>query len=213
MPLIVDKQKKRRTIIEAAIAVFSRTGYQRAKIKDIADEAGVGKGTVYEYFRSKQELFLQMGECLFERHMEDQRRKLELVFSPEEQLRALIVSTLEQTARWAGFLYLIIDIWSEMDQRGEQDRFGLLKVGMLERAVDIIAEYVRECQARGVFTGFDVHLAAHIIMAALDGLVIQLIIKQDAFDVNVMAEKLTDVLLRGMSTTGTNRENDFSSNT
>lgn len=198
MPVIVDKDKKRREIIEAAMAVFARAGYRRAKIKDVADEAGVGKGTVYEYFRSKRELFLQMGEYLFEQYIENQRRSLELVSSPEEQLRALIVSTLEQTAMWAGFAYLTFDIWSEMDRKGEQDTFRLLKTGVLERTIDVISEYVREGQARGVFAGSDPRLAAHIIMAVLDGLVIQLLIKSDAFDLNAMAETLTDVLLKGL---------------
>jgi len=197
MPIIVDKEKKRRDIIEAAVAVFSRMGYRRAKIKDVADEAGMGKGTVYEYFKSKQELFLHMGEYLFEQYIENQKNSLELVSSPEEQLRTLIISTLEQTALWAGFAYLTFDIWSEMDRKGEQDIFRRLKTGILERTVDVISEYVREGQSRDVFEGSDPRLAAHIIMAVLDGLVIQLLIKKDAFDLNTMADTLTDVLLRG----------------
>lgn len=205
MPVVVDKEKKRREIIEAAMAVFARTGYLRAKIKDVADEAGVGKGTVYEYFRSKQELFLEMGEYLFEQYLENQKKNLELVSSPEEQLRTLIVSTLEQTALWAGFAYLTFDIWSEMDRKGEQNTFRLLKTGVLERTVDVISEYVREGQARGVFEGSDPRLAAHIIMAVLDGLVIQLLIKSDAFDLNAMADTLTDVLLRGFRREGLNK--------
>ncbi len=205
MPVIVDKDKKRREIIEAAMAVFARMGYRRAKIKDVADKAGVGKGTVYEYFKSKQELFLKMGEHLFEQYLENQRKSLELVSSPEEQLRTLIVSTLEQTAMWAGFAYLTFDIWSEMDRKGEQDTFRLLKTGVLERTIDVISEYVREAQARGVFEGSDPRLASHIIMAALDGLVIQLLIKSDAFNLNEMAEMLTDVLLRGLGGRGENK--------
>jgi TetR/AcrR family fatty acid metabolism transcriptional regulator len=199
MPIVVDKEKKRKDIIEAAVAVFSRMGYRRAKIKDVADEAGVGKGTVYEYFRSKQELFLQMGEYLFRQYVENQKKNLELVSSPEEQLRTLIISTLEETALWAGFAYLTFDVWSEMDRKGEEDIFRRLKTGVLESTLDVISEYVREGQARGVFTGTDPRLAAHIIMAVLDGLIIQLLIKKDVFDLKAMADTLTDVLLRGFN--------------
>jgi TetR/AcrR family fatty acid metabolism transcriptional regulator len=165
----------------------------------------MGKGTVYEYFRSKQDLFLQMGEHLFAEYIENQKKNLELVASPEEQLRTLIISTLEQTAMWAGFAYLTFDLWAEMDRKGEQDTFRLLKTGVLERTVDVIAEYVREGQAHGVFQGADPRLAAHIIMAVLDGLVIQLLIKSDAFDLNAMADALTDVLLRGFRKEGLNK--------
>ena len=46
-------------IIEAAARVFSTKGYYHAKIQEIADEANMGKGTVYEYFTSKKELFTE----------------------------------------------------------------------------------------------------------------------------------------------------------
>ncbi len=50
-------RNKRLSIIKAAAKVFSRHGYHRARVEDIASEAGVGKGTVYEYFASKRHLF------------------------------------------------------------------------------------------------------------------------------------------------------------
>jgi len=54
-----DQQKeiKRLALIDAALAVFSRVGFAAAKIDDVADEAGVSKGTVYLYFESKEKLF------------------------------------------------------------------------------------------------------------------------------------------------------------
>ncbi|MEM9216834.1 MAG: TetR/AcrR family transcriptional regulator [Cyanobacteria bacterium P01_F01_bin.150] len=56
MPKIVDKAAKRQEILEAAIAVFAKKGYHAAKMTDIASEAGMGKGTLYEYFPTKEAL-------------------------------------------------------------------------------------------------------------------------------------------------------------
>ena len=56
MPKIVDKAAKRQEILEAAIAVFAEKGYHAAKMADIAVEAGMGKGTLYEYFSTKEAL-------------------------------------------------------------------------------------------------------------------------------------------------------------
>ncbi len=53
-------QGKREQILEAAIKVFARNGFHLAKVEQIATEANVGKGTVYEYFKSKQDLFQEM---------------------------------------------------------------------------------------------------------------------------------------------------------
>lgn len=60
---------KRELIVDAALKVFAKRGFYSAKIEEIAQEAGVGKGTVYEYFRSKEQLFHQVhveGMCAFQ---------------------------------------------------------------------------------------------------------------------------------------------------
>jgi len=57
---LATKEEKRIDILNAAIKVISEAGFEGAKIEDIAKEAGIGKGTVYEYFESKNTLFLEM---------------------------------------------------------------------------------------------------------------------------------------------------------
>lgn len=56
---------KRQQILMAAARVFADRGFHRATVSDIAGEAGVGKGTIYEYFPSKKELFRQVVVHLF----------------------------------------------------------------------------------------------------------------------------------------------------
>ena len=51
-----DKTIKRQLIMDAALQVFVQNGYEKTKIIDVAKTAGIGKGTVYEYFSSKEEL-------------------------------------------------------------------------------------------------------------------------------------------------------------
>ena len=52
------QQRRRAEILGAATAIFSERGFATADVQEIADKAGVGKGTVYRYFPSKEELFL-----------------------------------------------------------------------------------------------------------------------------------------------------------
>ena len=54
--------KKRNQIIEAAAQVFAEKGYSGAVVADIAIQANIGKGTVYEYFNSKEDLFFAVFE-------------------------------------------------------------------------------------------------------------------------------------------------------
>jgi len=52
------QERRRAEILDAATAVFSKDGFATADVQEIADQTGVGKGTVYRYFSSKEELFL-----------------------------------------------------------------------------------------------------------------------------------------------------------
>lgn len=58
--MTVNKKGKRELIIEAAVQVFSSKGYHNTRMEEIAQVAGIGKGTIYEYFKSKLQLFQEM---------------------------------------------------------------------------------------------------------------------------------------------------------
>ena len=63
MPKIVDEQMReatRRRIMHEAASEFARLGFDQANINVIAEQAGIGKGTIYLYFESKRDLFLSM---------------------------------------------------------------------------------------------------------------------------------------------------------
>ncbi len=51
------REERRIQILKAAVKVFFRQGFEKARVDEIAENAGIGKGTVYEYFVSKQQLF------------------------------------------------------------------------------------------------------------------------------------------------------------
>lgn len=56
------KQQTRKAILQAAVRLFGARGYEQTSITDLAREAGIGKGTVYSYFRNKSEIFLAFCE-------------------------------------------------------------------------------------------------------------------------------------------------------
>ena len=58
---------KRPRLVTAATAVFAAKGYASTRVADIAEHAGVGKGTVYEYFSSKEELLFAVFESINEK--------------------------------------------------------------------------------------------------------------------------------------------------
>jgi AcrR family transcriptional regulator len=69
-----EDPQKRQAILEQSILTFAELGFRGTEVQLIADRAGVGKGTVYRYFRSKEDLFwaatyetiLRLDRCLFD---------------------------------------------------------------------------------------------------------------------------------------------------
>jgi AcrR family transcriptional regulator len=55
-----DPEARRQAILEAALAVFTAEGFAATKLDDVAEKAGVAKGTIYLHFKDKQDLFEQM---------------------------------------------------------------------------------------------------------------------------------------------------------
>src|SRR5215472_12404786 len=92
-PVVADK---RAAILRAAICVFANNGYFNSKVADIAREAGVADGTVYLYFKSKEEIL----HSIFDRNMEeaiaDGRKRLEGITDPREKLRCIAQLHLER---------------------------------------------------------------------------------------------------------------------
>jgi TetR/AcrR family fatty acid metabolism transcriptional regulator len=80
---------KRERILDAAETIFAKHGFFAAKVSDVAKEAGVADGTIYLYFKSKDELLIS----LFERRMQQLNGALKAAIAgkpPREQLRAFI---------------------------------------------------------------------------------------------------------------------------
>ena len=94
MAIEIEKNDKEIRILEAAQALFGRYGLKKTSIEEIAKSAGLGKGTVYLYFRSKEEIFeavvLGFGKALTEKL----RTEIELVHTHSEKLEKYILTRL-----------------------------------------------------------------------------------------------------------------------
>lgn len=56
----INQRGKGKDILKAATTIFTNKGFHNANMGEIAQHAGIGKGTIYEYFKNKEDLFVQM---------------------------------------------------------------------------------------------------------------------------------------------------------
>lgn len=113
--IIVDKKEKQKQIVQAAVRVFSRKGFVRTTISDIAKEAGIGKGTFYEYFESKEAVIHQTFDTFMQELVPDFDDLLQSPLPAQEKLILMITgySRVLEYEEKQDLLGLIFDIWAE----------------------------------------------------------------------------------------------------
>jgi TetR/AcrR family fatty acid metabolism transcriptional regulator len=78
---------KRERILKAAVGVFARKGYFGSRVSEIAKKAGVADGTIYLYFRNKEDILVSLFDDLMAEHVEKVKRALPSVPDAESRLR------------------------------------------------------------------------------------------------------------------------------
>lgn len=105
MPIIVDKAQKRKDIALSSKAVILQNGIQNLTISAIAQAAGIGKGTFYEYFSSKEELLFELVTLLLQAYDVRIEEKLQNAVGVTEKVKAFADFFYEEESRELRILY------------------------------------------------------------------------------------------------------------
>lgn len=173
-PKHVDHNAKRRLIAEAALKVFSKRGYQTTKIQEIASEAGIGKGTFYEYFQNKEEIVQEIFELKFNQLINS--RDIKNLQSPIESLLNHIHETLQLSNKYRDLNRLWFEIWSSqvvsLDHPVNQKMQGLFS--NLEA---LYRNYIEKGQKeKKVNLEINAMTRAQSIVSAMDGIILHSIL-------------------------------------
>ena len=200
-PKIVDKLEKKQEILKAAMRIFAQNGVGKTKMADIAKAAGIGKGTIYEYFRSKEDIFAETYSHIF---MDTEARIVEILESPiepEEKLRGLMRVSIEEFLVGDGgeFAGIMMSFWSEGIRNNNErimEIIDLKKIYSEFRAM--ISGILEEGINTGQFRKIDTHLTASVIIGAMDGILLQYVMDKNVFLPGNAIETLLDSFLNGI---------------
>ncbi len=88
LAIIVDKEQKKKDIALGTKALILKDGINNITISQIAKAANIGKGTVYEYFKNKDEIVFELVEILMQEHNERKEKQLSLHVSTREKVKS-----------------------------------------------------------------------------------------------------------------------------
>lgn len=189
---------KREAILAAALHVFSEKGYHPATIDEIAERAGVGKGTVYSYFRSKAELMEQLIELSTKAELESAERSVAGFEKALDQLHALAAIERKHLEQHEPFIrFLMSDLASavtpEFRDAMEETR---------RRLEELVAGVIRRGQEEGIFKKeIDPEFAAMLILALRGGLLHYWFAQEESpkVDAGAITRQIVDFVLYGLA--------------
>ncbi len=200
MPKIVDKQAKKQEIVQAAIKVFAKRGVANTRMVEIAEAAGIGKGTIYEYFKDKNEIFAESFQHFMNMMDTVMGRSLFKITDPVLKLKALITGWTEIISNF-GFDYLevMFEFWAEGIRASHDGGMGLIDLNKLYADYRTVIKAILDEGIRlGKFKKMNTTLTASILIGALDGLMLQWILDKSLFTIDDVATHLFDEFLQGI---------------
>ena len=191
-----DKADKRDAILRAAIETFAARGFFNAQVADVARGAGVAAGTVYLYFRGKDDLLISIFERTMKEAIAAGRDSVAARTSPLEQLREIAALHLERLGRDRD-LAVVFQI--ELRQSTKfMERFSAT---YLREYLGIIRDVIAEGQTKGVFRKqINPTLAAKMLFGALDEMATNWILSRRKYSLAAEADGVVDLFVGGLGT-------------
>lgn len=198
MARIVDKESKREAILRATIRVAGERGVFGFKIIDVAREAGVGKGTVYEYFRSKDELIAGCFELMMTAFSSFIAQNIPADAEPDEYLRRFAKASLDFCRVEKELMDVMIDFMSLGIPRktGEPVLPNMVEAG--KKMIKDLSRVFQQGIDKGIFRPHDPMIAAHSLIALFDGLYFQMSMGLIDLEDRSLPDKMSEFILRGV---------------
>ena len=200
MVVLSRKKEKRVLVIEAAAKVFARRGFSGSLMADIAVEAGIGKGTLYEYFNSKEDLFFAVFEWFVQATEAEAKVSISaLGGSASERLDALSDSLMRSWTQMEDMFSLVMEFWSASASSQMRERFKQAFKNGYSDFRQIVSALIREGIQRGEFRPeVDAESVAAALVGTWDALLLQAWF-DEGFDPQTTARRFMAVLISGLA--------------
>ncbi len=203
--MLDKKTTKTKEIAQAALAVFSNTGYAQAGIEQIAQEAGIGKSTVYEYYKTKEDLFLAAIMEGAEGWIADLQEIGQKTSDPAKRLGLIAELYLESCEENQQGTRLFLEVITQTCLQGGifYERPHLIRE-LHQRIVRIMVDYLLDGVSRGQLKPDIARNAEKIcinLMAFLDGILMHGLIEEGYINTRVqialVLEHMIPLLING----------------
>ncbi len=200
MPKQIDREKKRDLILQAAMRLFARSGIENTKMEDVAKAAGIAKGTIYEYFKNREELLHLSFNYLLVLMNKLVRQRMSETEDPEEKIRAGFLAYLDVgSLQTEDFVEILPDLWSHgLRQKGRDGDLEFDLVWIYHQYREQFGNALKQGIIVGRFREIDTVAMASAIIAAGDGFYLQWMADRQNFNLKKASEDFIDTFIEGI---------------
>ena len=196
------KKVKRKSIIDAAIEVFSRNGFQNSTISEIAQKANVAEGTIYQYFRNKEDLFFSIPIDKTKEFYGELELHLQGIKGSINKVRKFVwyyIHHLQANPEYARALMLEMRVNRNFIRTKTYEAFR----PMTHRILEIIEEGQEEGTIR---KDVDMYTIRHLILGSLEHIVTRWVLKDEKYDLLAQYDDILKLIIPGIRDLDTVKE-------
>ncbi len=193
--MIMKKDRpKYKQIIDAAVIVIAENGYHQAQVSKIAKQAGVADGTIYLYFKNKEDILISMFQDKLGSFISSIEEEMERVSSATEKMLVLVRKHFEILSEDK---HLAIVTQLELRQSNKEIRYKINDVlkGYLKLVDSILVTGIEQGEFQDKL---DVRLARHMVFGTLDEIVTTWVMNEQKYDLNKQAEPVHHLIIKGL---------------
>ncbi|MFS0656975.1 TetR/AcrR family transcriptional regulator [Bacillus sp. 179-C3.3 HS] len=192
-----QKRPKYMQIIDAAVVVIAENGYHQSQVSKIAKQAGVADGTIYLYFKNKEDILISLFKEKMGQFIERMETEIQQKPSPKDKLLLLIQEHFRLLSQ-DHHLALVTQL--ELRQSNLELRQRINEV--LKGYLNMLDAILTEGKKTGEFKqDLDVRLARQMVFGTIDETATTWVMNDQKYDLAALAENVHDLLLNGIHQT------------
>ena len=185
---------KREAILKAATKVFARKGFFNSKVADIASAAGVADGTVYLYFKSKDDILHSIFDRGMEEFISEGKKEIDQITDPAQKLRRIAELHLAHLGSDRDLAVVF-----QVELRGSTKFMEEFSAAGFAEYLELIRQTIEDGQQTGAFrTDVKPVFAAKMLYGALDEMVTNWILSKRSYSLPPLADEVMQLFFGGM---------------
>ncbi|UCE34831.1 MAG: TetR/AcrR family transcriptional regulator [Deltaproteobacteria bacterium] len=185
---------RRKSIIQAAIEVFSKKDFKTASISEIAQKAAVADGTIYQYFKNKEDLFFSIPIEKTNEFRSQLELHLEGISGAFNKIRKFVWYFLYFFETNPGYGRILM-----LEMRVSKSFVKTETYGFLKQSVSQVMDIILEGQNEGVIRqDTDIYILRHLILGTLEHMVTRWLLKDEKYDLLEHHQEVSRMLIDGL---------------